>query len=115
MGLGFGRAGTSQAILGDMLGVKPIVTLEEGDFAPMEKVGTRTQASERLLEFAGEFTDVAAVDVLYGRPERVAEARQLANRLTAKFPRAAISRAIFRPSLAALVGPDGLGVVVCEH
>lgn len=111
----FDRAGAAQAILGDMLGVKPIVALEEGDFAPMEKVGTRAQATERLVEFASEFTDVEAVDVLYGSPERAAEARHLCGRLAVRFPKAEMWRGTFRPNLANLVGADGLGVIICEH
>jgi DegV family protein with EDD domain len=110
----FGRADASQAILGDMLGVKPIVALEDGDFAPMEKVGTRAQATERLIEFAGEFTELQSLDVLYGLPERAAEARQLCGRLATRFPGTAMSHGIFRPSLATLIGPDGIGVIVCE-
>lgn len=111
----FGRAGSSQAILGDMLGVKPIFAMEDGDLAPMEKVSTRAQAAERLIEFASEFSNIEALYVLYGRRERAVEARQLYGRLAAKFPRAEISSLVFHPSLATLVGPDGLGLIVHER
>ncbi|MER3457624.1 MAG: DegV family protein, partial [Chloroflexota bacterium] len=46
-----GRMGPAQAILGTMLGIKPFLTIEEGDLIPMEKVRSRDKAVEKLLEF----------------------------------------------------------------
>jgi DegV family protein with EDD domain len=39
-----GRLSKSQAVLGTMLGIKPFLTIEEGEIIPMEKVRTRDKA-----------------------------------------------------------------------
>jgi DegV family protein with EDD domain len=46
-----GRISRSQAVLGNMLGIIPFLTLEEGDVIPMEKVRSRPRAIEKLVEF----------------------------------------------------------------
>ena len=40
------RLGKSQSMLGAMLGIKPFLTIEEGEIIPIEKVRTREKAIE---------------------------------------------------------------------
>ena len=108
------RVDTSQATLAAMLGVKPIIALESGELIPFEKVRTRTQALERLIEFASEFPQIEQLAVLRGRARVAGAARQLRSRVADAYPDARITNAIFGPALAALVGPDGLGIILCE-
>ena len=108
------RIDTSQATLAAMLGVKPIIALESGDLIPFEKVRTRTQALERLIEFISEFPQIEQLAVLRGRARVAGSARQLRSRVTDAYPDARITNAIFGPALASLIGPDGLGIILCE-
>ena len=108
------RVDTSQAKLAAMLGVKPIIALESGALIPFEKVRTRTQALERLIEFATEFPHIEQLAVLRGRARVASAARQLRARVADAYPDARITNAIFGPALAAMVGPDGLGIILCE-
>ena len=108
------RVDTSQAKLATMLGVKPIIALESGELIPFEKVRTRTQALERLIEFASEFRHIEQLAVLRGRAKVASAARQLRSRVADAYPDAYITNAIFGPGLAAVVGPDGLGIILCE-
>jgi len=109
-----GGVDSSQATLADMLGVKPIIALESGELIPFEKVRTRTQALERLIEFASEFPQIEQLAVLRGRAHVASAARQLRSRVADVFPDARITNAIFGPALAAIIGPDGLGIILCE-
>ncbi|MFQ5408756.1 MAG: DegV family protein, partial [Anaerolineales bacterium] len=109
-----GRVGPAQAALGEMLGIKPVLTLEDGEIMPMEKVRTRGQGIEKLIEFAGEFTSLDRLTVLHSYPNGGAETRLLLDRLAAEFPSVNCPTVLFKPSLAAQIGPHGLGVVVCE-
>lgn len=109
------RIDISQAKLADMLGVKPIIALESGELIPFEKVRTRTQALERLIEFASEFPEIEQLAVLRGRARVASSARQLRSRVADAYPDARITNAIFGPALAALIGPDGLGIILCER
>jgi DegV family protein with EDD domain len=49
-----GRIGRAQALLGTLLSVKPILTLEDGEIAPADKVRGRSRVIPRLLEIAAE-------------------------------------------------------------
>jgi DegV family protein with EDD domain len=50
-----GQMEYSQALVGEMLGMLPIFTLEEGRLRPMEKVRTQRHLFESFLEFINEF------------------------------------------------------------
>ncbi len=45
-----GRIGGAAALLGTMLNVKPVLELRDGRIEPMEKVRTKSKATERMLE-----------------------------------------------------------------
>ncbi len=49
-----GRIGGAQALLGTMLKVKPIISLEDGVVEPVARVRTRSKAIEQLAEFVSK-------------------------------------------------------------
>jgi len=104
----------SHSILGVMLGIKPLLTIEQGQLRPMEKVRTRAQAVERLVEFVVEFTDIDDVVILQNRPYMNEQTRMLQDRLAVEFPGRHFPYTMYGPSLAAHLGPDVTGVVVLE-
>ena len=105
----------SQAILTAMLGVKPILTIENGVLTAMEKVRTRAQAIERMVEFAVEFSGIEDVALLGPRPSAPETARILQDRLGAEFPTRAFPYMMYGASLAALIGPDATGLILLEE
>lgn len=105
----------SHAVLGTLLGVKPFLTLENGCLTPIEKVRSRMQAVERLVEFVTEFTDIEDFVILQSKPHAVEPTRIMQERLALEFPGRAFPHAVYPPSLAALVGIDALGVFILEE
>jgi fatty acid kinase fatty acid binding subunit len=108
------RLGKAQARLGTMLGIKPFLTIEEGEIVPMEKVRTRQQAVEKLMEFITEFSSIEHLSILHGAANHTDETRQLLERLAMDFPGREWEIATYGPSLATQIGPDSLGVIVFE-
>jgi DegV family protein with EDD domain len=106
--------GEAQAILGTMLGIKPFLTIEGGDLVTMEKVRTCHQAIDRLVEFVTEFFSVERVIILQNTPYLTDQTRMLQDRLTLEFPEREFPIMMYGPSLAAQIGPDGMGVAVFE-
>jgi DegV family protein with EDD domain len=104
----------SHAILGSMMGIKPFLTMEAGRLIPMEKVRTRVQAAELLVEFAVEFTEVEDVVILQHKPYLSEQTRILQDRLLVEFPGRHFPYTLYSPSLAALIGTDATGLVVLE-
>ncbi|MEW6568293.1 MAG: DegV family protein [Chloroflexota bacterium] len=109
-----GRLSRSQAILGNMLGIIPFLTLEEGDVIPMEKVRSRPRAVEKLVEFVSEFSNIQHLAILQSEPRPTEESRQIAERLQALNPTTPITINCYGASVATCIGPDSLGVVVLE-
>ncbi|MBZ0288499.1 MAG: DegV family EDD domain-containing protein, partial [Anaerolineae bacterium] len=105
---------SSHAVLGTMLGVKPFLAIENGQLTPMEKVRTRTQAVERLVEFVVEFTEIDDVVILQNRAHLSEQTRMIQDRLAVEFPGRQFPYALYGPSLAALIGVDATGVVILE-
>lgn len=71
-----GRLSGPQALLGSVLRVKPLLTIEDGRVAPLEKVRTWSRAITRLGELAGRHADGRACDVIVTHalaPERASE------------------------------------------
>ncbi len=107
-----GRIGRANAFLGSILSVKPILTLEDGEVRPMERVRTRSKAVERLYEWAASFKDVAEIAVMHATTP--ADAKTLADRLAAVFPDITIHLASIGPVIGTHIGPGAMGVMIRE-
>jgi len=108
----WGRLGPAQTLLGTMLGLKPIATMEDGDLLPIEKVRSYSRAVDKLFEFIIEFSHVEQLYLL--QHEFESEAAQLLERLEVAFPDREFPVIGYPPSLAVHIGPRALGVLVYE-
>jgi DegV family protein with EDD domain len=102
----------SQAILGTMLNVKPLLIIEDGEIVPLEKVRTRGKAVDRLQEFVAEFAHLEKLIVVRGR--RTAESQDLLERVAQTFPGKEVMLGVYSPSLATHLGADAMGVIAYE-
>jgi len=109
-----GLLSEAQSILGTMLNIKPFLTIEEGELIPMEKVRTQVQAVDKLVEFVTEFSDVEHLVILQSTPYPTDDSRLLLERLAVEFPGEVFPSVAYRPSLATLIGLNGMGLVVFE-
>lgn len=104
----------SQAVLGNMLGVIPFLTIEDGRIVAMEKVRSRTRAIEKLLEFVTEFSALEHLALLHSQVPPSEEMSLLAERLQGMHPGTPLSILTYGPSMATFVGLNALGIVVLE-
>jgi len=109
-----GRIGRAQSLLGTILGIKPFLTLEEGEIEPIEKVRSREQALDKLLEFVIEFDAVKQLAIVKGDPESNEETDLIVERLQAEFPGIDVPILSYGPVLASHIGPDTMGMIVYE-
>lgn len=110
-----GLLSEAQTILGTMLDIKPFLTIEEGELMPMEKVRTQAQAIDKLVEFVSEFSAIEKLIILQNTAYPTDRTRLLQDRLAAEFPGHTFPIALYGPSLATMIGPDGMGIVVYEN
>jgi DegV family protein with EDD domain len=104
----------SQALIGEMLGVRPLYMLEKGSLVPIQKVRNARHLVECLYEFIGEFAGVDHIAIVQGVPAYEPEARALRDRIAEDLPDTPISEHIISPALAAVFGPHTIGIFVRE-
>lgn len=105
---------SSHAVLGLMLGIKPFLGIEHGRLQLIEKVKTRLQAADRLVEFVAEFSDIEDVVIVQHKSYISEQTRLVQDRLAVEFPAQHFPYTLYNPSLAAFIGTDATGVVVLE-
>ena len=109
------RFSKAQAILGAMLNFKPFLNIEEGDIVPTEKMQSRMQAIERLIEFVAEFSDMEHMAILQSSARTNDETKLLLDQLALSFPERRFPVLAYRPSLGTFLGPSGMGVIVLDR
>lgn len=58
-----GRIGGARAFLGNMLSVKPIISLKDGEVIPVEQPRTRNKAYTRVAELVGEMGPIEHISI----------------------------------------------------
>ena len=111
-----GRIGAVDALFGGALAVKPLLTIDEGRVAPLEKVRTSARALARLEELAVQAAGEGPIDVCVSHLASPERAGHLAERLNERLADQLEDRPVWCGELGAVlgahVGPGMLAVVV---
>jgi DegV family protein with EDD domain len=110
-----GLMSESQIVLGTMLDVRPFVTIEDGDLMAVEKVKTRAQAIDRLVEFASEFDGFERIAILHSPAIPADFLRSLQERLIQDVAERQYPQLLYQPSLACFLGMDAVGLFIHER
>lgn len=108
-----GRVGSTAALLGTALAVKPLLHVDSGRVMPLEKVRTATRARARLVELAAQATGAAPFDLAVHHLGVADRALDLVEQLRARLPM--LTECLVSEVGAAIgahAGPGMLGVVV---
>ena len=109
-----GHMDRAQAMVGEIMGMLPIFTLEEGRLAPMEKVRTPRHLFDALQDFMGEFESPDHIALVHGANHNTLRIRPLRLYIQETFPETPFSEHPIQPHLAALFGPQSTGLVIAE-
>lgn len=109
-----GLIGEAQAVLGAMLGIKPFLTIEDGVLLTMEKVRSRAQAVDKLVEYVAEFEAIDKLIIVQNSPFTTEAVRILQDRLAAHLSRRNFPALLYGPTLASFLGPDATGLFILE-
>ncbi|NLU36612.1 MAG: DegV family protein [Clostridiales bacterium] len=101
-----GRLSATQATIGNLLNVKPIIGLKDGKLIAVAKVRGKNKAMEYLVDSVPE--NAVAITVLHILSHD--DARQLYRKLQEKFPRIEIEIDEIGPVIGSHLGPGGVGV-----
>jgi DegV family protein with EDD domain len=98
-----GRIGRAQSFLGSMLKINPLITLRNGVVEPVGRTRSRTQAIERLYDFATSFSHIEEMAV--EDTDCAEDAELLVGQLSSKFPKERIYRSKGTPVIGTHTGP----------
>lgn len=107
-----GRIGRAAAFVGGLLSVKPMITLQQGEVHPVERLRTRHRALERLWEWADAFSSAREYCVLHSAS--LEDAQSMHTRLMERFPQAVSHLAQVGPVIATHIGPGAVGIALLE-
>lgn len=107
-----GRIGAAQAFMGNLLNLKPILTLKDGVATPVARERTRTKAICHLRKFASECPRVDCLAVAHANTPD--EAENLVKTIETNVPRDQILLARIGAVMGTHLGPGALGTAFIE-
>ena len=107
-----GRIGKAQALIGSILNVKPLLSLQDGETVPASRVRTRSKGIDRLFNFAKSASNIQDLAIAYNTTPD--EAQALGERIGTIFTKEQIKLARIGPMLGVHMGPGALIVVLRE-
>ncbi|MDO9085910.1 MAG: DegV family protein [Anaerolineaceae bacterium] len=105
----------SQAVVGEMLNLHPIFTLEEGYPQAICKVRNFRHAQDYFQEFIEEYDDLIHISLLKGIHTQGIDNRVLKLFVQENFPETPFSEHRINPYLGAIFGPKTLGLIIFER
>ena len=109
-----GRIGGASAMLGSALKIKPLLHIHEGEVSPLERVRSKSRATERMLEIMAERLQAEDGDgVLRAavvHADREDEALELLEQVLSRFQAAESYLTDLTPAVGTHVGPGTLGL-----
>lgn len=107
-----GRIGKAQGLLGSMLSIKPILTLKDGEMAPLTRVRSKSAGMDYIYNFVASFPNIEELAIEHcTTPD---DADKLVENLSSFFPKERIYRSTVSPVLGTYAGPNAIAVTVLE-
>ncbi len=107
-----GRIGKAQGFVGSILSVKPILTVKDGEMAPLTRMRSMAAGMDYIYHFVAGFPKIQELAVEHATtPE---DADKLVERLGSLFPKERIYRSTISPVVGVHAGPGAMSVTVLE-
>jgi DegV family protein with EDD domain len=107
-----GRIGKAQGLLGSMLSVKPILTVRDGEMAPLTRVRSLSAGIDYLYHAVAGFPNIEGLAVEHATTPD--DADKLVERLSSIYPKERIYRSTISPVVGTYAGPNALALTVLE-
>lgn len=107
-----GRIGKASGLLGSLLSVKPILTIRDGEMAPLTRVRSLSAGLDYLYSYAAGFSNIEGMAVEHATTPD--DADQLVERLGEIYPKERIYRSVISPVIGTYSGPNALALTVLE-
>jgi DegV family protein with EDD domain len=110
-----GQIDPAQAIVGEMLGVIPFFTLENGRLVHTQKIRSPRHLVDIMYEFVAEFENLKYLALLQGITSYEQESRNLRDRISQNVRTTPLCEHSLSLALATILGPHSIGLVAMEN
>ena len=107
-----GRIGKAQAFLGSTLGIKPVLSVRDGEVHPVERVRTRAKAIEKVIEMSTAIPGASRYFVMHSSAQQDAE--MVAKRLRDLSPGKDVGIGKLGPVIGVYAGPGTVAIATLE-
>lgn len=107
-----GRIGRAQGLVGALLKVRPVLTMKDGEVAPLTRLRSQAAALDYLYNTIAGLAKIEELAVEHATAPGNAD--KLVERLSAIYPKERIYRATVSPVLGTYMGPNVLSVSYLE-
>ena len=108
-----GRIGMAKSLLGSVLNVKPLLTMQDGEFVPVSQARTRRKGIERLFHFVRNALNIQELAIVHSTtPDDAGSLREC---ISSIFDKGRLHLTRLGPALGVHGGPGTMGVVVREQ
>ncbi|MDD5337912.1 MAG: DegV family protein, partial [Dehalococcoidales bacterium] len=107
-----GRIGKAKEFLGSMLSVKQILTVKEGEMAPLTRVHSMKSGFDYLMSIPARYPKLESIAVEHTTNPKDGDI--LAQRLAETYPKVPIYRSVISPVVGTYSGPGALALSVLE-
>jgi len=107
-----GRIGKAAGLLGSVLSFKPILTVKDGEMAPVTRLRSRAAGLDYLYHFISVCPNIHSIGIEHSTDP--AGADELARRLGESYPKIPIMRSTVSPVLGVYGGPNAVAVTLLE-
>jgi len=107
-----GRIGKAQGLLGSVLSVKPILTVKDGEMAPLTRVRSMSAGLDYLYNVVAGYKNIEGLAVEHATTPD--DADTLVARISSIYPREKIYRAVISPVIGTYAGPNAIAITVLE-
>ncbi len=105
----------AQAIVGEMLNMMPLFSIEDERLTPVEKVRNVRNTVELFIEFVEEFDKLRHIALIQCAPPLLPETRSIRQAFLERYPQTTYSEHNINLPSAILFGPRVVGLVAIEN
>jgi DegV family protein with EDD domain len=107
-----GRIGKAQGLLGSVLSIKPILTVKDGEMAPLTRVRSLSAGLDYLYNTVASYKNIEGLAIEHATTPD--DADTLVARVSSTFPGQRIYRSVISPVIGTYAGPNALALTILE-
>ncbi|GAB4475013.1 MAG: hypothetical protein Kow0088_11460 [Anaerolineales bacterium] len=103
-----------QALIGDILGIRPLLILENDQVVPYQKIRSYKNMLECMVEYTQEFRHIEYIGIHYGLSVGSSERKNLQNRLQSLVAHNPIDVQVMTPYMHQVLGDQSISMILVE-